>query len=179
MISASSPGDKFIYQYSGNSITMDLYNSNVLSIHETFFLNSFSFVDSTLQYNDTKDTMTEKYFYNSNKQLIKLKQYDFTTSTGAVLFETTDYTYDGTGNLISLSTGSELTTYEYSTLLNTLSIGPGILPQAKYLVSKTTYTSGGSTTVLTHTYTFDSSNRLTTEKIVTSDGDILIKTYTY
>src|SRR5205809_4019640 len=54
--------NKFIYTYSSNnSLTMDLYNSNVLSIHEILWLNSSGALDSTFQYNDSHDTSTEKY----------------------------------------------------------------------------------------------------------------------
>src|SRR5450631_388573 len=45
---------KFIYQYpSATLYTLDLYNTNVLSIHENLWLNASSFLDSTYQYNDT------------------------------------------------------------------------------------------------------------------------------
>jgi len=61
--SASSAGSRFTYQYnSNNTYTMDLYNSNVLSVHELFFINNLSFVDSTFQYDNTHDSTTEKYF---------------------------------------------------------------------------------------------------------------------
>ena len=179
MISAASPGDKFIYQYSGNTVTMDLYNSNLISIHEIFYLNSSSFIDSTLQYNDTKDTSTEKYLYNSNKQLLKLIEYDYTTATGAEIDNIHNYLYDANGNLIKENDNSGEITYEYSTLLNTLSVGLDLLPRSKYLVKTTSFSIGGTTGILNHTYTFDSSNRLTTEKIVADTGEVAIKTYTY
>src|SRR4030095_4653425 len=63
---------KFIYQYANdNSFTMDLYNSNVLDIHEKFWVNSLSLVDSTFQYNNTNDSSTAKYIYNYGNQLIQ------------------------------------------------------------------------------------------------------------
>ena len=40
IVSASSPGDKFVFQYSSGNFTMDLYNSNVGTIHEIFFVNN-------------------------------------------------------------------------------------------------------------------------------------------
>lgn len=179
MISASNAGDKFIYQYSGNTITLDIFNLNVATLHGLFFLNSNSFIDSTFQYNNTKDTSTEKYIYNSNKQLITLLQYDYTTAGGAVLWETTNYTYDANGNLLKQINSSDDISYEYSTILNNFSLGTDFLPAQKFLPSKTTYVSGGATVVLTHTYTFDSNNRLIMEKIVASTGEIVLKKYTY
>lgn len=179
MISASSPGDKFLYQYSGNTITLDLYNASILNIHEIFYLNPFSFIDSTFQYNDTKDTTTEKYFYNANKQLIKVLLYTYTTASGAVPFNTTNYTYDANGNVTQESDIQGVKTYTYSALLNTLSLGFEYLPRAKNLVQTTTIVSGGSTITYNHTYVFDNAGRLTSEKMAGSDGDILIKSYTY
>jgi YD repeat-containing protein len=182
MISASNPGDKFLYQYNSNtSYTMDLYNSNVLSIHENFFINGFSLIDSTLQYNDTKDTMTEKYIYNAAKQLTQLRQYDYTTATGAVLWETYFYTYDANGNITKETDSYSVTSYDYYTnLVNNFSMGFVYMSTTKNLVKTTTYTSGGSTDVFDHTYTFDSQNRLTSEKITESGGtDSVTRTYTY
>jgi hypothetical protein len=179
MISASSPGDKFIYQYSGNTITLDLYNANALNIHANYFLNPYNYIDSSFQYNDTKDTSTEKYLYNTNKQLVTLKQYDYSTTGGSTLWETTNYSYDSNGNLIKEANSTGTITYQYSSLLNTLSIGFDFLPTSKYFPGKTIYTSSGSTVTAVHTYTFDSSNRLTSEKIVADNGEILIKSYTY
>src|SRR4051794_1495825 len=70
--------NKFIYTYSSNnSLTMDLYNSNVLSIHEILWLNSSGALDSTFQYNDSHDTSTEKYIYNSSKQILQIKNYNY------------------------------------------------------------------------------------------------------
>src|SRR5947208_6941337 len=81
--STTSPGDKFVYSYpQQNLFQMDLYNSNLLSIHEDFYLNSFSYVDSTFQYNDTNDSTTEKYVYNSAKQLIERREYFYQSTTG-------------------------------------------------------------------------------------------------
>jgi len=179
LISESSPGDKFVLQYGTGSFTLDLYNSNVASVHEVSFLNSNSFIDSTFQYNDTNDSTTEKYIYNSAKQLITLKEYDYTKVNGAQLSNTTSYTYDTNGNPVSETDDFSVTTYEYTTLVNNLVFVPSFLPVPKNLVKTTTVTSGGSSSVLNHTYTFDGSNRLTTDKTTDDNGDILIKTYTY
>ncbi|HEX8334608.1 MAG TPA: hypothetical protein VF622_18430 [Segetibacter sp.] len=182
MTSASNPGDKFLFQYSSNSFTTDIYNSNSLTIHQVSFLNSFSLVDSTFQYNDTQDTMTEKYLYNSAKQLVKLKEYDYKKSTGAVLYNTHDYLYDNIGNQISDKDSFSVTTYEYTNLKYDFALGPDHFYKAKNLVKTTQYTSGGSTGTLNHTYTFDSNNRLSTETITGSSNGtsyVVIRTYTY
>jgi len=179
MVSASSPGDKFIYQYSSGNFTLDLYNSNKLSIHEVFFINNNSFVDSTFQYNDTNDSMTEKYIYNSSKQLVTIKQYDYSKTTGSTLSNTESYTYGADGNPVKVTDDYTITTYDYySSLLNNISPLIPYLPASKNLV-KTTTLNDGSTTVVNHTYTFDTNNRITSEKDVVDNGDIFIKTYTY
>ena len=178
MVSTSSPGDKFIYQYSGNKITMELFNSGLLSIHQESYLNSFSLIDSTFQYNDTHDTSTEKYLYNSNKQLMTVKEYN-KTGSGYVLENTHTYLYNANGDVVKDTDLYAVISYEYSTYVNTFSMGYDFLPNSKHLVSKTIYTSGGSTVTLTHTYTFDSSNRIVAERIDSSDGDFQIKSYTY
>ncbi|MEO6329746.1 MAG: hypothetical protein ABIO55_12475 [Ginsengibacter sp.] len=180
LTSAASPGDKFIYQYNGNSsYTLDIYNSNLISIQESFFINSSLMVDSTLQHNGT-DTTTEKYIYNSLKQLLKRKIYDYSTVTGALLFDTDYYNYDTNGNVISDSNNSGITTYTfYNNLINSAMIGQFYFYQNKNLIKTTTYTSGGVTAIAKHTYTFDSKNRISSERITSDNGDILIKTYTY
>lgn len=179
MISTSSPGDKIVYQYNLPSrISMDLYNAGTIHIHSDIFLNSYSFIDSIYQFNNTQDTSAQKYFYNTAKQLVKLLEYEIILSN-SILNNTTNYTYDASGNLIKEVDNYETNTYTYTSLLNTLSLGFDYLPSTKYLVQTTVNVSGGVTTTLNHTYTFDTNNRLTSEKIITSDGDVLIKKYTY
>jgi YD repeat-containing protein len=180
-ISASDPGFKFLYQYnSNNTFTMDLYNSNVVTIHEISFIGPNSYVDSTFQYNNTNDTMTEKIIYNSDKQVIQQREYDYSSVYGSTLTNTTNYTYDNNGNAITQTDNNGTTTTDYYTdLLNTITLGSIYLPTPKNLPKTVTYTSGGTTESGTHTYTFDSNNRLSTDKTVLTTGDIVLKTYTY
>lgn len=179
LISASSPGDKFIYQYQGTTITVDIYNSGIINIHENLYLNPNNFVDSTFQYNDTKDTTSEKYLYNVGKQLVSVKSYTYKKSAGIFLDDVTNYTYDASGNVIKDASTYDVNTYDYTTLTTSTSLGFDYLPAAKYLVKTSTNVNGGVIVKFDHTYTFISNNRLSSEKIVSSDGDIIIKKYTY
>lgn len=181
IVDSATPGNKSVYQYNtNNSYTMDIYDSNKLSIHEVFFLNNIPSVDSSFQYDDTNDSMTEKYTYNSSKQLIMLEQFQYSASGGAVSFNTHNYTYDSTGNLTTDSNIFGATTYDYyPNLLNNLSAGQIYFYTNKNLVKTTSYTSGGITTTASHSYLFDSKNRQTGEKAVASNGDVVIKTYIY
>jgi hypothetical protein len=181
MISAASPGDKFVYNYdSANTFTMDIYNSNQLSIHAVFFINSLSLRDSSLQYNEMQDTTTGKYLYNSSKQLVGQKEYSYTSEGGSVLETSHEYSYDSVGNLLKEISGDNVTTYTYYTdLTDNVTMGQQYITLNKNLVKTTTYTEGRDTYTLTHTYTFDDLKRLTSEKIVSDAGDIIVKSYTY
>jgi hypothetical protein len=178
--SESPGGIKTLYQYnSNNTYTLDLYEGNILDIHELFFINSQSLVDSTFQYNTTNDTTTEKYHYNQAGQLLTMYEYDYSTS-GTTLSNTSTYSYDNNGNAISLTDDLSVTTYTYySDLLNPLNLGSIYFPVSKYLLKTTTNTSSGGTISATHVYGFDSSKRLTTDSAVVSTGDVIVKTYTY
>ena len=180
IISVSSPGDKFVYEYTNNTFSVDIYNLNQLSIHSNYFINSLSLVDSSFQYDDTNDTTTEKYLYNSAKQLIQLEEYDYSMQTGAVLLDSHYYLYDNNGNMLKDSTANAIITYKYyDNLLDNLLMGSPYSRPNKNLVKTTTYTEGGITTTLNQTYTFDDYNRQTSEKAVASNDDVVIKSYTY
>jgi hypothetical protein len=183
MVSTPSPPSlKFVYQYSpDSSYTLDLYNYNTLDIHEIFWLNSSSLMDSTFQYNNTNDTSTEKYIYDAGKELTQLKDYDYSAS-GSVLYSITNYTYDNSGNVITQTDNlGNSTTYDYyPDLLNTLSLGQVYLPHSHNFVKSATLTSGGNSEIATHFYTFDNNNRLIKDSIYTSGVDVIgIKSYTY
>lgn len=184
MISTSDPGDKFIFTYnSATTYSMDIYNSNVRVIHVDFFLNSNSYPDSTFQYNDTEDSSTTKNIYNTNNQLIRTYDYDYSKITGSDLWNTTTYTYDAAGNMLKAEdTDTNIETYEYyPDLVYVLPvITPYAQPKKLNLVKKFTLASNGSVVgSATYTYTFDSKNRISTERAVTTEGTIILKTYTY
>ncbi len=171
---------KFIYQYSsGNSFTLDLYSYNTLDIHEILWRNASSYLDNTFQYNNTNDSTTEKYIYNSQNQLLHVKNYSY-SSGGPVLDHTVDYTYDNSGNAVTESDGQGNTiTYTYYTdLLNTLLLDQSFVPQPKYFIKTATRSPGGYTA--THFYSFDSSSRLVKDSSSTASLSLIaIKTYTY
>ena len=184
LISATTVGDKIIYTYnSDNTYTMDIFESNVLSIHELFYLNNIPSIDSTVQYDTpNNDTTTEKYLYNANKQLTILKTYNYSKNTGITLVTTSNYTYDNSGNIIKEVQGSQTTTYQYyPDLFNSLSLGMIYFQQSKNLVKTTTENNGTfNSKIINHTYTFDSNNRITSEKrVFTGGSDTVIQKYTY
>lgn len=179
MISTSTPTSKLTYQYSGSSFTSDMYNNDVLQIHEMFWLNSASLVDSTFQYNNTQDSTTEKYFYDPGKSLIQKIEYDYHQS-GATPFRVTNYSYDNSGNLVSESTNTGSSTqYTYTNLPN-VNFFQSYFPQPKYLINTATMSVSGFLETATHSYSFDSNNRLTRDSVYTSGTDLtVIKSYTY
>jgi hypothetical protein len=182
IVSTSNPGDKFVYHYNAdNSFTLEIYGSNSLVLHEIVYLTSFSLVDSTLQYDDTMDSSTEKYLYNSAKQLITLKEYDYSKATGSVLQNVHQFTYDNNGNVTQEKDLHTTTTYEYyPDLLNPGTLGELYFYQSKNLPKKTTITEPGFPSFTsTYTYTFDSYKRLTSARTVGSDGVIVVQSYTY
>jgi YD repeat-containing protein len=173
---------KFVYTYSSNnSFTMDLYDYNVLGIHEILWLNGSGTLDSTFQFNNTNDTSTEKYIYNSDKQLLHIKSYDY-SSTGSDLNNTTSYTYDNLGNpLTESSTDGTSTSYTYYTDLSyTVTMGKPFVPVSKNMIKTASSSSSGTPVTATHFYSFDNSNRLIKDSAVTTGVDaVLIKSYTY
>jgi YD repeat-containing protein len=130
MVAVPESIGKFIFQYPTSlSVTMDMYTGIQLSIHENFWLNTELFADSTLQYNDTQDTTTEKYFYTSGNLLSKVNYYDYHTS-GPTLTKTTSYIYDAFGNASTQTDNpGGTTTFTYYQTLNTFSIGNSFIPQ--------------------------------------------------
>jgi hypothetical protein len=88
---------------------------------------------------------TEKYIYNGAKQLVTLKEYDYSLLTGGVLSNTTNYTYDSNGIQLSATDDYSVTLYDYTALTNSLVIGTPYFPVNKNLVKTTTYSFSGTT----------------------------------
>ncbi len=181
-----SPNLKEIYTYESKRYTLDLYVNGALSIHENFFINGSSLVDSTLQYNNTNDTTTEEYVYNGTS-LTTLFTYSYINNIASI-DSRDDYTYDNNGNVLK-DTQSDgygdvnlVYAYTYTAYPLNARINPTYYPlQAKYLPAtlKLTDGFGNSQGTVTYTYVFDSSNRLTKETDTGDNGDVATKTYIY
>jgi hypothetical protein len=178
----SPPSINFVYTYpSANTVTMNLYEGGILNIHEMMWLNSFSYLDTTFQYDNTGDTTTEKYVYSGNNLLIQAIIYDYSTS-GTSIYNTTTYTYDNLGNVISSEDllGNMISYSYYTNLENTLRIGQTFLPQPANCIKTEILNSNGSIETVNHYYTFDSNNRIIEDSTYTPEVDLIaIKSYTY
>jgi YD repeat-containing protein len=179
---SSNPVKKFVYTYdvSGN-FSLDSYSENTLFVHENFFVKD-SLVDSTYQYDNTLDTITEKYVYNSSNLLSVLDEYAYYYGL-PVLSRITVYTYDNDGNLIkTANTNNKVETFDYyPDLVYAL---PVLSPKTKKKKSNLikTYTlqeNGFTIGTTTSTYTFDDNNRITSITETASNGDLGTKTFTY
>ena len=179
------PGNKFSFSYTSDiKYSMDIFLAGALSIHEDFFLNSNFLPDSTYQYNDTQDTTTEKYLYNSNNHLITLKEYIYSKNNGSQIDNVTTYTYDSNGNVVKTTdTDKQTETFDYyPDLVYAKPFTDPSLKSAKAtnLVKTHTVTSNGSLVgSVVYTYTFDSNKRISTITQTTDDGSVGIQTFTY
>lgn len=183
----SANGLQLMYQYNGNSISLDQYDNGSLQTHENVYLNSFSFTDSTYQYNNEGDTFTEKYTYDASRRLIQMNSYDYSSTIGSSLSETDTYTYDNNNDVIrevdrylDSPDDSTVTTSTYSNhVVNNLNIGLNYQNQSKYLPDVVTGLMSNQTQIATHVYTFDNKNRLTMDQATLSNGYVAIKRYYY
>ena len=181
MFMVNNPSEKFVYTYnSDNKITLDITSSSGNIHEESFFKNNQP--DSTYQYNDTQDTTTEKYIYNASNELTKLYEYDYSNGH-ATLSNTTNYTYDGSGNLVKTEdTNHEVDTYTYyPDLVSVMPLISPLSPSQKTNLMKTrTMTSNGYPVgTVTFTYTFDAQSRISTVTQTEDSGAISTSTFTY
>jgi len=181
VVSATKPGHKLVYQYSNeNQFTFDKYEDNKVTLHNTYFINGLSLVDSTYQYNNQRDTSSVKYMYDSEKKLVKQKQYILSYRVPPVLYNTVTFQYDLKGTLTKESDSYYETTYGYDEHINnTVQVEPFYFPFKQQLPTHTFTTRFGTTNTTEHTYTFDSNKRVISEKALSSDGRVTIRTYTY
>ena len=184
LVDAANAGNKFVFAYpSSSKYTMDIFNNSVHDIHIDYLINSQSLIDSSFQYNNTGDTLTEKYVYNASRKLAKLHQYDYSVITGASLWNTVSYTYDGAGNMVKSEDNQQSITHEYYT--DKVNLMPQLVPtlapvQKVNLLKKTTLTVNGNVLgSTTNTYTFDSKDRISTMRYDYSDGSVVTRTFTY
>jgi len=176
------PATQFNYQYtSGTTFTLDLYLNGSLDTHLTAWLNSLSYVDSTLQVNSTNDTTIDKYFYDAKKELVQQITYD--NSGGSMApFSTTNYTYDNNGNpLTQIDDIGDTTIWTYyPNLYYTVNIGLPHMYTSKNLIKTQSVPNGGQPVTATHFYFFDGSSRLIEDSAVVTGGlATVVKTYTY
>jgi hypothetical protein len=186
--SLSSPIVKFVYTYnSNNTFSVDLYDYGQLNVHEIDYINSASLVDSSFQYNDTNDSTTEGYLY-SGKTLIRKTTYDYSKVTGSEIDMQEDYTYDNNGNMITdiqsdgFGNVNTTTTFTYTDKILNYSTSPIYLPiQSKDLPATQTQTdgSGNHISMVTYSYVFDSSGRVTKETDAIDNGESIVKSYVY
>ncbi len=189
VVPTNTSGVKFLFNYvSDNKSSLDIYNAADITIHEDIFFNSKSLFDSTFQYNDTYDTTTEKYIYNSNNQLITLNEYIYGKNTGSELDNTTSYFYDSNGNVVKTTdTDGHIETFEYYPDLvyampftNPFLTRSLMAPKKMNLLKTHTVTSNGYPVgSATSTYTFDSNSRISTITQTTDDGTVVVQTFTY
>ncbi len=184
----SLSGNKLLYTYNGNTdFNLDIMNGTIINTRAKTYINSANLLmDSTYQFNNSGDTSTQKFIYNSANQLIEERNYDYSALTGPQYVGKDVYAYDANGNMISdietddLGATLQVTTYTYGSAV--ANIFTGMIYQAqgsKNLPVSITYTpTGGIPQTETITYTFDSDNRVTSETH-TSTGTIVIKSYTY
>jgi hypothetical protein len=183
-------GGKFIYNYSGSSsYTLDIMRNSHLIIRETSFINANLLVDSTFQYNDTKDSGTTKLIYNSSGLQTQNRTYDYSISTGSVLWKINNYTYDPNGNLIKdIDTNPSgninlITTYTYTNVATTVfSLATIYKPLPyKYLPNTITYFYPSTNTTETDnfSYTFDSFNRVSSQIQLDHNGNSTVKKFLY
>lgn len=182
IISASSPDNKFIFNYNSDTgFTMDDYSGGTLYVHENFYLKS-SILDSTYQYDNTYDTLAEKYVYNSNNLLSVLDVYAYYYGI-SLLSRITVYTYDNNGNLVKTNdTNNKVETYDYyPDLVYTMPVlSPKSKPRKTNLVKTYTLTENGNVIgSTTSTYTFDGQNRITSITETANNGTVGTKTFTY
>ena len=177
MIDSQNPGNKFMFTHNPSGFDLDIFAKSNVVIHQDVFLNDI-LMDSTIQFNDEGDTTTEKYIYNTDKLLVKLKRYNYHTS-GSILDEEINYTYDADRNLLTETDYSSTITYTYNNevILNTIDLFPINFTHSRRLPSRVTY-SGDDVTV-DHTYAVDGQKRLIRDHAVVSNGDEFTKTYTY
>jgi hypothetical protein len=173
------PGNKFLFTYESDSkFSIDIYLMGALSIHEDVFLNSSHFVDSTYQYNDEKDTSSEKYIYNANNQLSTVKGF-----YKSVMDNVTTYSYDGEGNVVKTTdTDNQVETFDYypDLVFAMPFINPLQSTAPAHLVKNHKITSNGYVVAnIVSTYTFDSKNRIDTITQKLDDGSFATQTFSY
>lgn len=188
-MTAQSSGGSFTYQYNPGSIVMDIKNGSYLIIRQYTYLNSSQLVDSSFQFNDTDDSTAEKYLYDATGKITLRREH---YGAGMQLSRTTYYNYDAAGNLVrEIDTDAAGDTvsqkrYDHNAAANTSylasSLQPYMPPLHQNLVIRETNLSPDGTieySFTDHAYSFDDQNRVVTETVTDSYGNVVVKKYTY
>ncbi len=176
------PGMRSEYAYTDGGYTESLFVNDSLATLNTYTLNSLNLVDSLVQIDEQDhDTLSARYLYNSNKELIAEKQYFYTRGYGFLLITSIAYAYDTTRNLLTATDGYKVVSYSYSPdNVNSLSLGQIYMQQLPTLPDVVTTTqSTGEISSVGHIYTYDKSGHLITDALSQSDGTTIVRTYTY
>lgn len=177
----SNEGKLAFTYHSKDKLSMDLYSSGKVEIHQDVFYRN-SLLDSTVQYNSSKDTMSEKYYY-AEKRLSGKVEYEH-NSGRPYLVNSIQYNYDAAGNMIQ-SVERDGTTETFTYYQDLVYAMPVIAPyftqlgKARLIKSRKMEYNGRVLESSATTYTFDSKDRI--EKVIetTSDGTVLTKQFTY
>jgi hypothetical protein len=183
VVSATKPGHRWEYQYlKEDKFSFDKIEDNKVTLHTSCFINtSLSKIDSTYEYNNRNDTVSMKYLYDSENRIVKQKEYihSYLIPT-PVWVNTINYQYDLKGTLTKKTDSYSEISYRYDTENeNTVQIEPFFFPVQQKLPTHTYTTRWGTLTTIEHSYSFDDHKRLTSEKAVSSDGRVTVKSYTY
>lgn len=179
---ANTPDNRTSFTYhSKDHYSSEIYSLGALQLKQDFFLRS-SLLDSTVQINVSKDTVSEKYYYNATNQLIRKNIYDHKYYS-VFIKNYLLYTYDAAGKLIN--------SVDYDGLQNVFTYYPDlvyILPvvapffkpveKTNLVKERSVSISGSIPRIIDISYTFDSQNRIQTIK-ETSDGVVTTKSFTY
>lgn len=183
VVSATKAGHKLVYNYTNkDQFTFDKIEDDKVTLHCAYYINGeVSKIDSVYQYNIRKDTLSVKYFYNSDGQIIKEKEYLHSwLIPNPVWVNTVKYQYDLQGALTKKSDDYYETSYRYDAdYKNTVQIEPFYFPVQEQLPTHTYTQRFGTLITIEHTYTFDGDKRLISEKAISSDGKTTIRNYTY
>lgn len=182
IVSTTKPGHRLEYNYlKNNMFTYEQIEDNKVMLHCDYFLNTeIGKVDSLYQYNIRKDTISFKYFYDKENRIVKQKEYLISYLMPPVWYNTIDYVYDAKGTLTKKVESFAEASYRYDAeYKNTTLIEPAYIPSQEKLPSHTYSTRFSLNTTIEHTYTYDGSGRLTSDRAAASDGRITVRTYTY
>jgi hypothetical protein len=182
VISVNKPGHRYVYKYLNNdAFTFEHIEDNKVMLHCDYFINGeVGKVDSVYQYNIRKDTLAFKYFYDSDNRIVKQKEYMHSYLMPPFVYNTISYIYDIKGTLTKRTESAAEISYRYDAdFKNTARIEPDYIPAQEKLPTHTYSIRFNATTTIEHSYTFDDKKRLTSEKAVSSDGRITVKSYSY